>query len=80
MAITLSDIRELVEKLREDSELQLTFARALLTEPTIRALMQSDPQLREALRNAVLTEELLRMPAQIQERVGASRNPQFSQA
>lgn len=66
MAITLGDIRELVEKLQEDAELQLIFARAFLTEHTVRALMQSDPQLREALRNAVLTEELLRMPAQLQ--------------
>jgi hypothetical protein len=40
MAITLSDIRELVEKLQEDAELQRTFARAFLTEQTVRALMQ----------------------------------------
>jgi predicted nucleic acid-binding Zn-ribbon protein len=66
MAITQSDIRELVEKLQADAELQLTFARAFLTERTVRSLMQSDPQLREALRNAVFTEELLQMPATVE--------------
>lgn len=67
MAQSTVDVSEIIAKLQQDEELQLTLARAFLNERTVRSLMQQDPQLREAFRKAVLTEELLQMPARLEE-------------
>jgi len=53
--------------LETNETLQLDFARAFLKEPIVRKLMAMDPQLREAFRSAVLTEELLRLPTVVAE-------------
>jgi hypothetical protein len=59
MALTESDLTEFLRLLERDETLQLDFARAFLKERVVRKLMALDPELREAFRSAVLTEELL---------------------
>ena len=63
MPITREDLRELPKLLQEDPELRLELARQILSHSVISELMRRDPEIAEALRTAVLTEELLRLPA-----------------
>jgi F0F1-type ATP synthase membrane subunit b/b' len=67
MALTESDLTEFLRLLERDETLQLDFARAFLKERVVRKLMALDPELREAFRSAVLTEELLRLPTVVAE-------------
>lgn len=67
MALTESDLTEFLRLLEGDETLQLDFARAFLKERVVRKLMALDPELREAFRSAVLTEELLRLPTVVAE-------------
>jgi hypothetical protein len=67
MALTQSDITEFLRLLETNETLQLEVARAFLKEPIVRKLMAQDPELREAFRSAVLTEELLRLPTVVAE-------------
>jgi uncharacterized protein YjbJ (UPF0337 family) len=67
MALTESDLTEFLRLLEQDETLQLDFARAFLKERVVRKLMALDPELREAFRSAVLTEELLRLPTVVAE-------------
>lgn len=67
MALTESDLTEFLRLLEGDETLQLDFARAFLKERVVRKLMALDPELREAFRSAVLTEELLRLPTVVTE-------------
>ena len=67
MALTESGLTEFLRLLEGDETLQLDFARAFLKERVVRKLMALDPELREAFRSAVLTEELLRLPTVVAE-------------
>jgi BMFP domain-containing protein YqiC len=67
MALTESDLTEFLRLLEQDETLQLDFARAFLKERVVRKLMALDPELREAFRSAVLTEELLHLPTVVAE-------------
>jgi len=67
MAITRDDLKELQKLLQQDPELRLELAEQILDEVTIARLMHKNAGLREAFRRAVLTEELLQLPAEFRE-------------
>ncbi|GIV07782.1 MAG: hypothetical protein KatS3mg017_0984 [Fimbriimonadales bacterium] len=67
MPITRDDLKDLQKLLQQDPELRLELAEQILDEVTIARLMHANAGLREAFRRAVLTEELIRLPAEFRE-------------
>jgi hypothetical protein len=67
MALTREDILDAVRQLQEDDDLLLEAARAFLDERVLRKLAARAPDVFDTLRRFILTEELLRLPAEFRE-------------
>ncbi|MCS7300455.1 MAG: hypothetical protein NZ556_02710 [Fimbriimonadales bacterium] len=66
MALTRDDLKELPKLLQEDPDLRLELARLILDKFVVSELMRRDTELAQAFRTAVLTEELLQLPARFE--------------
>ncbi len=58
MSFTREDLKQLPELLQDDLELRIEVAQLILDEVVIARLMHRNPELREAFRRVVLTEDL----------------------
>ncbi|MCS6919115.1 MAG: hypothetical protein NZM28_05040, partial [Fimbriimonadales bacterium] len=67
--ITIATLEELEAVLEQHPEWQERLAEKIFNERTIRRALQSNPELKETLRREILGEELLKLPALVQELV-----------